>query len=60
VIALLLLRSAFPARLAWLHAPWPYVLLLLVCALPAAIEARRSQQFERERWAASDYAPDES
>ena len=56
--AAMLLRAAVVPRSSWLHTPWPYAILLAVCALPAAVDAQRSAKFERERWSASDYAGD--
>ncbi len=59
IVATLALRHAFAPRGSWIDAPWPYVVLLLACLLPVAIEAARAWQFERNRWSTSDYAPNE-
>lgn len=60
VVGTLMLRTVFvPSPSVW-REPWPYALLLVLCAFPAAIEAVRASQFERARLASSDYAPDET
>jgi hypothetical protein len=56
--AVMAMRAAVLPRTSWLHTPWPYAILVALCALPAALEAQRSAKFERERWSASDYAGD--
>ena len=59
IVIAMVFRSAFPARIAWLHSVWLYGILIALCALPAGIEATRSARCERERWSTSDYADDE-
>jgi Domain of unknown function (DUF4178) len=59
VVVAWLVRHAFAPRGSWLGASWPYALVLAACACPALLEAVRARQFERARWSASDYSPDE-
>ncbi|HET7632100.1 MAG TPA: DUF4178 domain-containing protein [Gemmatimonadaceae bacterium] len=58
-LALLLRHHWAPARSVF-ATQTPYVLALIVCALPAAFTAWTASQFENVRWAGSDYAPEES
>ncbi len=59
VAAAWFVRHAIAARESWLGASWPYALLLAATVLPAALEAARASRFERDRWSASDYDPNE-
>jgi Domain of unknown function (DUF4178) len=60
IVAALLLRRVWESYSAVLTSPWPYVLLLAACAAPPFLDGRHAWRFERDRWAASDYAPDET
>ena len=59
IVAALLVRRTFAPAHSLMAAPWPYVILLVACALPAISDAVRSSQFARARWATSDYPADE-
>ncbi len=60
IVAGLLLRRVWERSVGALATPWPYVVLLALIAAPAFIADRQATRFERERWAVSDYAPDDS
>jgi Domain of unknown function (DUF4178) len=59
IAAAWVVRRAFAPHASVLGASWPYALLILACAVPAAIEGARAWQFERHRWSTSDYSPNE-
>lgn len=59
IVFALLLRRVWELYNGLLATPWPYVALLAACAAPPFLADRAATRFERERWASSDYAPDE-
>jgi hypothetical protein len=59
VFAALVLRHLFAPAHSVFDTQLPYIIVLALCALPAAIEGMRASRFERDRWSTSDYDPSE-